>query len=274
MLTEEQKALLDRAFRKHSSHELTLQQAHKIATQTNLPLRAVEWFALQKAIVPCRYQRHIGSLGIAGQKKLLESKAVLVGLGGLGGYVLEELARAGLGRIVGIDPDEFEETNLNRQLLARQDNLGRKKVDEAGDRLRKVNKAVQFLGYATSLEQLADEIWRDADLVFDCLDNIKDRLTLAKKCSTANVPLVHGAIAGWYGQVAVVWPGTAMLERIYKDQRKGIEQSLGNPPFTAATAASIMVAEAIKILTGKTAGKENEMLFFDLLENEWQTLTF
>jgi molybdopterin/thiamine biosynthesis adenylyltransferase len=229
---------------------------------------------LKKGIVPCRYRRNIGSLGIAGQSKLLESTVIVVGLGGLGGYALEELARAGLGRIVGVDPDVFEETNLNRQLLAEEGNLTGKKVNQAGDRLTKVNDAVEFIGYDTSFDQLPDEIWGDADLVFDCLDNIADRLNLAKKSSTVNIPLVHGAIAGWYGQVAVVRPGTKMLEKIYHRQTKGIEQDLGNPPFTAAVAASIMVAEGIKALTGKTSLEETGMLFFDLLENEWQTLAF
>ena len=98
--------------------------------------------------------------------------------------MLEELARAGLGQIVGVDADVFDETNLNRQLLAEEGNLKRKKVDEANHRLKRVNRAVEFTGYAISLDKLSNEIWHDVDLAFDCLDKIEERLILAKKCST------------------------------------------------------------------------------------------
>jgi molybdopterin/thiamine biosynthesis adenylyltransferase len=274
MLSENEKALLDAAFAREGLKELTLQQGGKIAAQTKLPLRAVEWFALDSGILPCRYERNIGSIGIEGQKKLLESSVIVVGLGGLGGYVVEELARAGVGRIAGVDPDEFEENNLNRQLLSVEGNLGKKKTAEAGERVKKINKAVEFAGYDVSLEELAEEIWGGTDLVFDCLDNIEDRLSLAGKCSAVEVPLIHGAIAGWYGEVGVVWPGTAALAKIYGNQKQGIEQNIGTPPFTAAAAGSLMAAEGIKVLTGKNTVKESKLLYFDLLEDDWQRITF
>ena len=274
MLTGKQKALLNQVLTEEGLKELTLQQAQSIAARTKIPLKAIEWFALKNGVPPRRYRYNLGSLDITGQTKLLESKVIVVGLGGLGGYVVEELARLGLGKIVAVDPDVFEETNLNRQLLAEEANLGKKKVDEANSRSKRVNKAVEFTAFAVSLDKLPEEIWSDADLVFDCLDNIKDRLILANTCSMMNVPLVHGAIAGWYGQVCVIWPKTAMLNKIYQRQNKGIEQDIGNPPFTAAMTASLMVAEAVKILTGKTTVKEQKMLFFDLLQGEWQTITF
>lgn len=274
MLTEEQRELLNQAFETQGSKELTLQQTGKIAGHTRLTLKAVELFALEQGYLPRRYQRNVGSLGIAGQSRLLRSKVIVVGLGGLGGYVLEELARMGLGRIVGVDADVFDETNLNRQLLAEEGNLGKHKVPQAENRLKKINKAVEFVGYSVPLEKLSDETLRDADLVFDCLDNIEDRLVLANRCSVVKVPLVHGAIAGWYGQVGVIWPDAGTLEKVYRTQSRGLERDVGTPAFTAAVAASLMVAEGIRILTGKNNRQEQKMLFFDLLENEWQTVTF
>ncbi|MHC4617748.1 MAG: HesA/MoeB/ThiF family protein [Planctomycetota bacterium] len=274
MLTESQQALLNQVFREKNVKELSLRQGSEIAKLTDIPLKAVEYFALQKGFSPLRYQRNIGSLGIAGQRKLLEKKAIIVGLGGLGGYVLEQLVRMGLGRIVVVDSDLFDEANLNRQLLAEEENLGKKKVAEAEKRVKRVNKAVEFTGCACSLDQLADQVWPTADLVFDCLDNISDRLVLAGRCSAANVPLVHGAIAGWYGQVGIVWPGTKTFEKIYARCRCGIEQDTGTPPFTAAIAASLMVAEGLKILIGESSSRQRKMLFFDLRENEWQAVTF
>jgi len=273
MLTDSEKKLLEQAFAGVELKELTLQQAEKISVQTGIPLRGIEWFALDRGFLPLRYQRHIGSLGIEGQMKLLESRVIVVGLGGLGGYVVEELARAGLGQIVGLDPDVFEEPDLNRQLLSEEGNLAVKKAEAAKARLTKVNKAVEFTGYSASFEKVPEEIWNHADLVFDCLDNIEDRLVLAKKCSTANIGLVHGAIGGWYGEVAVVWPGTDMLEKIYRRRGRGIERDLGNPSFTAAMAASLMVAEGVRILIKKDLEKESKILFFDLLEGEWQYIS-
>jgi len=275
MLMEADRGRLEQIIGKGDVKELSLRQAQRIATEMKMPLRVVEAFALEKACVPRRYQRNLGSLGTAGQKRLLESRVIVVGLGGVGGYVLEELARAGVGQIVGVDPDVLDETNLNRQLLADQDNLGKKKVDEAKKRLERVNESVEFAGYAASLDELSDEILRGADLVFDCLDNVENRLKLADRCSDAGVVLVHGAIAGWYGQVAVVCPGDGTLEKAYRrKQSSGIEQNLGNPPFTAALAASLMVAEGVKVLTGKSSNKKAKLLFFDLLEDEWQTIAF
>lgn len=274
MLTEKERELLEQVFVNGGPKKLSLQRTGEIAKQATVSVRAVEWFALDKGVVPGRYQRNIGSLGIEGQKKLLESKVVVVGLGGLGGQVVEELTRVGVGRIVGVDKDVFEESNLNRQLFAEESNLGKEKAAEVKGRIERINRAVEFEGLTVSLEELGDEVWCDAGLVFDCLDNIEDRLVLAKRCSMANVPLVHGAIAGWYGEVGVIWPGTEMLEKIYRSQKSGIEQDIGTPPFTAAVAASLMVAKGIRILTGKNVRKERKMLFFDLLEDEWQRIVF
>jgi len=274
MLTGKQKAELEGFFTGEGLTELSIQQSRELASQIKIPLGAVESFALEKGIFPSRYERNKGSIGIEGQKKLLKSKVIVVGLGGLGGYVTEALGRLGTGQIVGVDSGIFDETNLNRQIFAKEDNLVEKKAEEAGKRLEEVNHAVVFTGIASSFDKLDDEIWNDADLVFDCLDNISDRLGLAATCSDAKVPLIHGAIAGWYGQVAVIWPETTMLEKIYKNQKFGIEQNIGTPVFTAAAAASLMTAEGVKILTGKNLKREQKMLFFDLLEDEWQTIRF
>ena len=88
MLSESEKALLSEVLAKEGLKELTLQQVDEIAGRTSIPLKAVEWFALGEGISPCRYERNIGSIGMEGQRKLLESNVIVVGLGGLGGYFL------------------------------------------------------------------------------------------------------------------------------------------------------------------------------------------
>lgn len=273
MLTESQKKILEQAFAAIISKELSIEQTKAIAEKTKLPLRFVEWFALAKDIVPLRYERNIGNLGIEGQKKLLSSRCLVIGLGGLGGFVYEELARVGIGKIACIDPDVIEETNLNRQLLADEKNFGKKKTAEARKRIRKINAAVEFKGFSSLFSDVPEQIWEDTDLVFDCLDNIKDRLILAEKCSASNIPLVHGAIAGFCGEVGVIWPGTELLQKVYSGQIQGIEKQLGTPSFTAAFAASLMVAEGVKILIGINVKKERKIHFFDLMEDQWQSVT-
>jgi molybdopterin/thiamine biosynthesis adenylyltransferase len=195
-----------------------------------------------------------------------------VGLGGLGGQLLEQLGRAGVGQIVAVEPDVFDETNLNRQLLSNEANLGKEKVNEAKIRLEKINKAVEFAGFRCCFEELPEDVWEKADLVFDCLDNIDSRLLLAQKCSASNCPLVHGAIAGWYGEVGVVWPGSKMLEKHYQGQREGLEKELGTPVFTAAVAASMMAAKGCQVLMGKYPSEQSTIHFFDLLEDDWENI--
>ena len=272
MISPEEERLLGPYFTECEAPEITLRQAGRISAETGICLRKVEWFAIKKGFAPRRYLRNLGTFSYAGQLKLLESTVVLVGLGGLGGQLVEQLGRAGVGKIIAIDPDVVDETNLNRQLLANEANLGNQKAYEAKEHLEKINKAVEFTGFRCRLDELSDEVWEKADLVFDCLDNIDDRLVLAQKCSASNCPLVHGAIAGWLCEVAVVRPGSRMLEKYYQGQHEGLEKELGTPPFTAALAASLMAAKGCQILCGKPKSKQSTIHFFDLLEDDWENI--
>lgn len=211
-----------------------------------------------------RYARNLGTLGREGQAKLLSRRIVIVGLGGLGGHVLEQMARVGMGHITCMDPDVFEASNLNRQLLSDVEALGVAKVERAQQRMQEISPETDFLGLRTRHADAPDEVWTQADLVFDCLDNIADRLALAELCTRADCPLVHGAIAGWYGQVAVVHPGSGLLNRLYPNTEPGLEKELGTPPFTAALCASFMVAEGVKVLCGMAQGNPDRVAYVDL----------
>jgi molybdopterin-synthase adenylyltransferase len=219
-----------------------------------------------------RYVRNLGTIGADGQRKLLDSSAAIVGLGGLGGHVLESLARVGVGRIVGIDPDVFEASNLNRQLLAVTSNLGQSKVAAAAARLEQVNPTVTFIGHASPVEEVADDALADCSIVFDCLDTIPARRALARRCTALGLTLIHGAIAGWSGQVAVCRPGSDIFDRLYAGEKHGIEPRLGSLPFAAAVAAHIMVARAVTVLLEQEPTEPDTILFFDLQANEWQTV--
>lgn len=273
MLTEADRSCLRASFRKASVEaNLPGDLAAAIASETHLPLRKVECFALECGAVPNRYSRNVGTVGLDGQRRLLGACVVVVGMGGLGGHVVEALARLGVGRIVGADGDVFTEGNLNRQLLCEVGNLGASKVAQAAARVARVNPAVEFVAHAEPFQTLDDEALAACDLVFDCLDSIPARGELARRCEHAGVVLVHGAIAGWSGQVGLCTPGSGMLEKIYEGEKRGAEKQLGNLPFTAAVAANLMVAEGVRLLLGEPVPDGRRLQFFDLLGGDWETI--
>lgn len=200
-----------------------------------------------------RYMRNHKAISEADQS-ILKKKCVLVaGCGGLGGYVIEYLGRLGVGRLVVVDGDVFDETNLNRQLLSSNMNLGKPKVLAAQQRMQAINPLVNVDAHQVMLTELnAPSLMQGCDLVIDALDNIPSRMVLIKSARSLNIILVHGAIAGWYGQVNIVKPGDKELERLYESSpsEKGVEVELGNLAFTAALVASIQAAEAVKLLLG------------------------
>lgn len=202
------------------------------------------------------------------------STVCVIGSGGLGGYILEMLARTGVGHVKIVDGDVFDESNLNRQLLSTVENIGNVKVVEAEKRISLVNPEIKIHAvHAFAEAGNMIEILEGADVAVDALDNISTRRLLQDSCEEMAIPLIHGAIAGWYGQVSTIFPGDRTLDRLYPlDTRSGIEESLGNPSFIPATVASIQVAEALKVIVGKDELLRNQVLMVDLLDNEFQII--
>lgn len=241
----------------------------------NVTVAQVEEVALERSILPARYQRNRQAISVSDQLALFRSSVGVIGCGGLGGYVVEELARLGVGRIVVIDPDEFEEHNLNRQLFSSPDNLGKAKVEAAAKRIGEINPAVTLIPVqaAFSAENGAS-LLDGCHIVVDALDSIKVRLELAAVCTAMNILLVHGAIAGWFGHVATQFPGDNTLQKIYHNWEtgKGVEQSLGNPSFTPALIASLEVAEVCKLLLGQGTSLRGRQLMVDLFSMEMHVI--
>jgi len=241
------------------------------ASRFGLGAREIEAEALALGILPARYARNAGLFGIEGQRAFHAARVVVAGCGGLGGYLVEYLARLGVGAIVAVDPDPFDETNLNRQLLATIDDLGRPKVDAAARRVAAVNPAVSLVAVRERLcAQNAERLIGGASAIADGLDSIPARLEIAAAASRLGVPFVHAAVAGWYGQAATQAPGASTLAAIYGDcpSERGAETALGNQAFVPALAAALEVAEICKIILGLPAGLENRLLVFDLLAME------
>jgi molybdopterin/thiamine biosynthesis adenylyltransferase len=240
-----------------------------LVTRTDHAQRGAEALACSLGHLPARYRYNEGTLGCAGQQRLLEATVMIVGLGGLGGYVLEQLARCGMGKVVVVDTDRFEVTNLNRQLLADETSIGLPKVETARRRVAVVNRGMEFIGHETRVEDLPDAAYEGVEIVFDCLDQVPSRLHLEEAGTRLNIPIVHGAIGGWYGQVALVTPASGTLTALYGTGEAGIEKNLGNPPFTPAVVASLMVTEGVKVLLGKPV-REGGVFFVDLLTDTWE----
>jgi molybdopterin/thiamine biosynthesis adenylyltransferase len=245
----------------------------ELVVEQGIPKRIAESLACDLDILPKRYEQNEGTFGCEGQKRLLWSKVLVAGLGGLGGYVVEQLVRCGTGIVIGVDADHFEQTNLNRQLHADLNSIGLRKTEVVKNRVAEINDAVEFSPFACKVEDLEDAAYEGVGLIFDCLDTIPAKLHLQEMGKRFAIPLVHGAIGGWYGQVATVWPGSQILSHIYGERQEGIERDLGNPPFTPAFVATLMVAEGIKLLMGKKH-REDRILFIDLLNGQWEYVMF
>jgi molybdopterin/thiamine biosynthesis adenylyltransferase len=220
-----------------------------------------------------RYLKNINALSEEDVVKLNKSHICIIGCGGLGGNIIESTSRIGIEKITAVDGDIFEESNLNRQLLSHSENIGLWKVDEAKKRIKLINPNVEFRGIKKIItkENIDEIIPKNIDCLIDAVDNIKTRFLLEEFAENNNIPLIHGAIGGWYGQVSVVMPGDKTISKIYQenfDDRKN-EEPMGNLPFLASLIASIEVSELIKMITSKGNLLTNKMLYIDLKENSY-----
>lgn len=214
-----------------------------------------------------RYERN-RIFSPAEQEELAEKKVAVVGCGGLGGHLIEMLGRMGVGSIVAIDGDVFDESNLNRQLLCNENNLGSSKAVTAGLHMISVNSEVNVTSVCENLtEENAARHLDGCDLVMDGLDSVGGKLMLQRICRQLEIPMVHGAIGGWFGQVTTIFPGNDTLSLIYQEGQE-VSQEQGNPSFTPAVVAGIQAAEAVKVLLGYEDILLRKMLFVDLFTGE------
>ncbi len=256
---------------------LAAKDTDKIAVEAGVTGKEVEIAALENDIVPERYIRNMKTLSVGDQLKLIGATVSVVGLGGLGGMVIEMLARVGVGRLKLIDGDLFEESNLNRQVTSRMANMGKPKADAARERVLEINAGITVESYRSFLEEEnATELIRDSDVVVDCLDSLKSRYYLALACRKIAAPLVVAAVAGLAGQVTVFFPEDDGFETVYgapgEVPEKGVETLLGNLAPIVGMIANIECAEVIKILLGRGRPLRNRMLLVDLMESTFETV--
>lgn len=223
-----------------------------------------------------RYNRNLGAFTEEELIKVHEKSACIVGCGGLGGYVSVDLARFGVGRLTLIDGDNFCVGNLNRQLFSTELNLGQNKAIVAKEELQKINSEVAVTAHPVMLnEENALELLKNHDIIIDCLDNISTRRILAKACGVFEIPLIHGAISGLFGQVACIQAGDGLMDILYP---AGYQDSMykpqGNPIFAPQLIASIQSCEAVKLLAGRQSNLQSRVLYADMAEHDYEIVDF
>jgi molybdopterin/thiamine biosynthesis adenylyltransferase len=255
---------------------LTLEAVAALGRELSLPLRQVEIAALERGVCPLRYARNLHAFSLAEQARLLGSRAAMVGLGGLGGGLLENLVRAGVGVVRAADGDVFEETNCNRQLLSDGAALGRQKAMVAAARAAAVNPSVEFTAWPRFLDAAGmAELLDGADVAVDALGGLVDRPALAAAARARGIPLVTGAVAGYTVIVATVAPGAASpVELLAGGGGTAAENVLGCPSPAVMAAAALMGAEVVRLLAGRAPALSGKALVADLETMRFDTVTF
>ncbi len=234
--------------------------------QSGLSRKQAHIFSLENGVTPERYLRNQKQLTSKNQLALLASTVAVIGLGGLGGYVAEGLARAGAGTLILIDGDVIDVSNLNRQILATTENIGKKKVDEGKKRITQINPAIEVRAIPAFItEENIHSFLATSSIAIDCLDSISSRFILEKGCRSNQIPLVSAAVGGNSGQATVIYPEDPGFSAIYgsadSNTRKSLEQSMGTVPYIPMMLAAIQCAETISIICKQRPTLQKKLFF-------------
>jgi len=258
-------------------YSISVKQIKEIACKFQTESREVYILALQNNIIPKRYKRNLGVISPSEQVKLLQSKVAIIGAGGLGGTVVELLTRMGIGELIIADKDIMGDSNLNRQILSKEINLGQSKVEVAVKRVKEINSSIYITGHSVFIDSdNVKKIIKEAAVVVDALDNLPSRFVLQRACRDLKIPLIHGAIAGFNGQLTTIFPEDKGLELIYGSDRDlpehGSEATLGAPTVTPALIASLEAQEVIKVLLKRGKLFRNRLLYLDIEDGTIEVL--
>lgn len=226
-----------------------------------------------------RYSRQImlPQIGVEGQERLLASRVLIVGLGGLGSPVAMYLASAGVGTLVVADFDAVDLSNLQRQILHGTSQVGRSKVDSARRTLAELNPGVRVEGWKGSITpETLPALVADVDAVVDASDNFATRFAINEACVVAGVPLISGAAIRFEGQVSVFpgRPGGPCYQCLYPRDGTADETCSANGVLAplVGIVGSIQAAETLKVLTGVGETLSGRLLLLDALNMEIRTV--
>lgn len=215
-----------------------------------------------------RYERQISIFGEEGQRKLKKAKVFIAGAGGLGSSISTYLTVAGVGKLRMVDNDIVALENLNRQILHWDNDIGKKKLESAAAKLKRMNPNVEVEVISETINKgNIDELVGDFDMIVDAMDNFAARYVLNKAALVKKIPLFHGAVHGFYGQATTIIPGkTACLRCIFPEAPPPTI-----PPVVGVTPGvigCIQATEVIKYILGIGGLLENRLLMWDGLKAE------
>jgi adenylyltransferase/sulfurtransferase len=228
-----------------------------------------------------RYSRHLRlpEVGVAGQQRLAAARVLVVGAGGLGSPALLYLAAAGVGTIGVVDDDAVELSNLQRQVLHGSADVGRSKVESAGEALARLNPGVRVVRH---LERVTDAsapaLVRGYDVVVDGSDNFPTRYAVGAACAEPGIPHVWAAVLGFHGQVSVWWAGHGPCYRcVFPDSpAPGDVPSCAEAGVLGALCGvlgSVQAVEVLKLILGVGDPLVGRLLVHDALSQTWDTVT-
>jgi molybdopterin-synthase adenylyltransferase len=222
-----------------------------------------------------RYDRQImiGEIGREGQERLKRSRVVIAGAGGLGSLIALYLTAAGIGMIRMIDHDRVELSNLNRQILHWEEDIGRNKVESARAKLRNLNSTVEIEGIAEIItEDNVFQFVNGCDVIVDAMDNLPTRYILNRCAVEKKIPFFHGAVNGFEGRVMTIIPGkTPCLRCMYRGPVP--EEKFPVIGVAPAVIGSIQATEVIKYLLGIGSLLTNRLLVYDGLKVTFSEFT-
>jgi adenylyltransferase/sulfurtransferase len=228
-----------------------------------------------------RYSRQVmlEEIGYEGQLKLKKAKVCVVGVGGLGNPIVTRLVAMGIGTIRIVDRDVIEISNLHRQTMFDESDVGQVKVEVAAKKLKKMNSDVIIEALPVSVnDYTALDVVEGCDIVIDALDSVNARYSLNKACIKKNIPFVTGAAVGVSGQVFTILPHqTACYHCIFPSLDENSMPTCsteGVHPSILSIVGGIEVAEAVKIIIGKTPTLANKLLYIDLDNLDFNTAVF
>lgn len=204
------------------------------------------------------------------QQQIAHQDIVIVGLGALGQMVVEQLARCGFSHFTLIDDDRVSYSNFNRQLYATTKTLDQLKVEVAKQKILAIEPLCKVKTYAIKLDETTPlDFISDTSILVDCCDNVPSKLYLEDICNQKHIPLIHGAIDGWYGQVATILPQDNLLHRLYQNQELQTHDAL---VVTVSLIASFQVIEIIQMTIHHTTNLYPKTLWIDALNQEFEKI--
>ncbi|MBN2342316.1 MAG: HesA/MoeB/ThiF family protein [Deltaproteobacteria bacterium] len=215
-----------------------------------------------------RYKRQLAmpEIGMQGQKRLGNSRVLVVGAGGLGSPVLYYLAAAGVGNISVVDFDHIEESNFNRQILHRTADVGKPKVQSAAASIQALNPQINVHSYKMKItDKNMPSLLGDVDMVVDAVDSFGSKLVINDACVSAETPFVHAGVTGWTGQVYLYIPGAACLRCFFPNVPAELEGPLGRGIVgaSAGVIGSMQALLAIQFLLNPVEAVPNRLITFD-----------